>query len=207
MISQNLKINLSTAYDRESKNRNDGKTQKWKILERSHFLQQLNFEDKKSFLEVGAGPGKDSFFFSQNGLDVLATDLSEEMVKHCRSKKLKADVMSFDHLDFPDDSFDSVWALNCLLHVPKRELPLVLKEIKRVLKNDGLFYMGVYGGIDHEGIWEDDFHEPKRFFSFYEDAALKECLIRHFMMETFHKIPMEHDDGGPPHFQGFIVRK
>lgn len=207
MISQELKQNLSDAYDRESNNRNEVKTQTWKIIERQSFLQTLIHEQKKSLLEIGAGAGKDSLFFEQRGLDVQATDLSEEMIKRCQEKGLKAHVMSFDDLVFPSGSFDAVWALNCLLHVPKKDLPHILMEIKRILKPEGLFYMGVYGGINQEGIWEEDFHDPKRFFSFFEGEDLEKLLQNYFEVEGFNKIPINHNDSGPTHFQGFILRK
>ncbi|MGR9050975.1 class I SAM-dependent methyltransferase [Halobacillus faecis] len=207
MIPQNLKKNLTVAYDRQSKQRNQSPTQDWKIDERMAFLQRLRDEEKQSLLEIGSGPGKDSLFFSREGLDVYATDLSEEMVEHCREKGLKADVMSFDDLQFPEESFDAVWALNCLLHVPKENLPEVLRGIRSVLKKDGLFYLGVYGGISHEGIWQGDFHEPKRFFSFYEDNILESLLSTEFKLEVFHKIPLDEVEDGPTHFQGVILRK
>ncbi|SFJ61838.1 Methyltransferase domain-containing protein [Halobacillus dabanensis] len=206
MISQELKQKLSEAYDQESINRNKGETQKWKVIERQSFLQTLAQEQKNSLLEIGAGPGKDSLFFARQGMNVQATDLSEEMVKRCQEKGLKAHVMSFDDLMFPAESFHAIWALNCLLHVPKKDLPHILTEIKRTLKPDGLFYMGVYGGIDQEGVWEEDFHEPKRFFSFFKDADLEKLLQNYFRVERFNKIPMPRNDSGPIHFQGVILR-
>ncbi|MBX0357252.1 class I SAM-dependent methyltransferase [Halobacillus sp. Nhm2S1] len=207
-MPQDLKKNLSDAYDRQSKQRNQNRTQDWKIHERTDFLQRLRYENKHSLLEIGAGPGKDSLFFSQEGFDVHATDLSKEMVERCREKGLKADVMSFDDLQFPGEHFDAVWALNCLLHVPKKNLPGILTDIRNLLKKDGLFYLGVYGGITHEGIWQNDFHEPKRFFSFYEDDHLESILTKEFTLEAFHKIPMnEEEEDGPSHFQGVILRK
>ncbi|WP_197061392.1 hypothetical protein [Halobacillus sp. BBL2006] len=94
-----------------------------------------------------------------------------------------------------------------MLHVPKAQLEQVLVEVKRVMKPDGLLYLGVYGGIDQEGIWEQDFHEPKRFFSFYKDEDLENILTEYFHLEAFHKIPQNSGQGGPPHFQGFILKK
>src|SRR5690606_27119632 len=103
------------------------------------------------------------------GLDVTCTDLSPEMVALCRAKGLHAHVMDFLHLDFPPASFDAVFALNCLLHVPGADLDRVLTEIHRMLRPSGLFFYGVYGGWSFEGVWPDDQHDPKRFFVFYPD--------------------------------------
>ncbi|MGI8317085.1 class I SAM-dependent methyltransferase [Halobacillus mangrovi] len=207
MIEQKLKQQLAEAYNAHSRNRDKSEMQDWKLYERASFLHQLTRTYKKYLLEIGAGPGKDSLFFQEAGLHVQATDLSPEMVEHCREKGLQAEVMSFDKLIFQDETFDAVWALNCLLHVPKNHLEQVLVGIKRVMKPGGLFYMGVYGGINQEGIWNEDFHRPKRFFSFYTDEVLESIVTKYFHLEAFHKIPQSSSNGGPTHFQGFILKK
>src|SRR5215469_10540854 len=97
-------------------------------------------------LEIGAGTGQDSLFFAGHDLDVIATDISAAMVARCRDKGLDARVMDFSQLDFPAESFDAVYAMNCLLHVPDAELPAVLRSIARVMVPGGLFFLGVYGG-------------------------------------------------------------
>ena len=80
----------------------------------------------RKLLEIGAGPGHHAKFFQDNGIAVKCIDLSPKMVKLCIDKGLDAQEMDFSRLTFSNDSFDAVWALNCLLHVPKVELPGVL---------------------------------------------------------------------------------
>jgi hypothetical protein len=99
-----------------------------------------------------------------------------------------------------------VYALNCLIHLCKRELPSVLTAISRILKPDGLFFMGMYGGIDREGIWAQDPYNPKRFFAFYEDTQLKQIVCRVFNLESFRKIDIGQSDAGL-YFQSLILRK
>ena len=67
------------------------------------------------------------------------------MVKLCLQKGLNAYVMDFLGLDFPASSFDAIYSLNCLLHVPTHDLPQVLQKLQGLLKPTGLFYLGVYG--------------------------------------------------------------
>jgi hypothetical protein len=67
-----------------------------------------------------------------------------------------------------------------------------------------LFFCGVYGGQDTEGIWEDDVYEPKRFFAMYEDDVLLEILSRKFQVLDFHTVDMGE---GAPHFQSFTLRR
>src|SRR5690606_6884780 len=112
--------------------------------------------------------------FHQSGMEVVATDLSPNMVAHCRAKGVDAHVMDFMNLDFPADSFDAVYALNCLLHVPDRDLPAVLREIGTLLRSGGLFFLGVYGGAENfEGPMENDAVVPARFFSWRTDVRLQ----------------------------------
>ena len=108
------------------------------------------------------------------------------MIQLCRDKGLTALVMDVAELSFVDGSFDAVYSFNSLLHLPKAELPAVLREIRRVLVPGGLFYFGTYGGHDHEGIYEKDDHTPRRFFSFYENEHLQRVVGEAFTVLEFH---------------------
>ena len=124
---------LRQAYDRSAARRDAAGLPAWKIAEREEFLTLLRAEGKRSLLEIGAGPGHFGAYFRDNGLNVTCTDLSPEMVRLCREKGLTAHVMDFLHLDFPPSSFDAIFALNCLLHVPSADLPRVLARIEEEL--------------------------------------------------------------------------
>ncbi len=52
------------------------------------------------------------------------------------------------------------------------ELRGVLARVSRIVKPDGLFYVGLYGGREFEGAWDEDYYEPKRFFCHYLDGDL-----------------------------------
>jgi SAM-dependent methyltransferase len=175
----------------------------WKVAERTQFLQRLRNIKCKRLLEVGAGTGYDSVFFQNNGLEVIATDLSPAMVARCRQKGLDARVMDFMHLDFPDEYFDAVYALNCILHVPNVDLPIVLEAFRRIIRPGGLFYMGVYGGKSIEGIFKEDKFLP-RFFSWRTDEDIKEFATRSFDIVDFHVV--ETEAKGRLHYQSLTLR-
>jgi len=174
MTTDQLRTNLIQSYNRQAEQRNKGEIEDWKAKERAAFLTLLQREEKQTLLEIGAGHGRDSKFFQENGLQVTCIDLSTEMVKLSQQKGLSAGLMDIVHLGLLDTSFEAIYALNSMLHLPKKELPIALQNIRRILKPHGLFFLGVYGGYDFEGIWEEDPYNPKRFFSLYSDENLKQ---------------------------------
>lgn len=195
---------LRQSYDRKARERDKGKISAWKVEERAYFLSLLQKEGKQKLLEIGAGTGWHGKFFQENGLTVVCTDLSPENVRLCRVKGLTAYAMDFIKLDFPRGSFDAVFALNCLLHVPRQDLPQVLRVIRGVLKPKGLFYLGQYGGKEYEGVWPEDEYEPKRFFCFHTDEQIQRATTELFELLRFKRIALEGEDF---HFQSLILRR
>lgn len=208
MAGSNLQLrnDLREAYNRNALERESYAIADWKIRVRQDFLTILQAEEKLTLLELGAGPGRDARFLQDNGLQVTCVDLSPEMVELCQQKGLSAQVMDFGNLRFAPESFEAVYALNCLLHLPKHELPLVLRSINTILKPTGLFYLGVYGGFDHEGIWQDDTYEPKRFFSFFTDEHLQQVAAEVFAVLSFQSI-LSGEESSSLHFQSLMLRK
>jgi SAM-dependent methyltransferase len=204
MTPNPFKAILVDAYNRYAQERDGHLTESWKMEERATFLEILKQEHKQSLLEIGAGPGKDSKFFHDNRLDVTCIDLSPEMVRLCMQKGLKAHLMDVTDLTFASNSFDAVYALNSFLHIPEAEFSMAMENVKKVLKPSGLFYLGVYGGYDFEGIWEEDSYEPKRFFSMRTDEHIQELASQHFELMSFKSMEVETDQS---HFQSLILRK
>ena len=132
-------------------------------------------------------------------------DLSPEMIKLCQQKGLSAQVMDMTDLDFPPNSFDAVYSLNSLLHIPKADFRTVLGNVKEVLKPSGLFYLGLYGSDEEfEGIWEHDAYRPQRFFSFHTDENIQKIASETFESLYFKRIPV---NGNRLHFQSLILGK
>jgi SAM-dependent methyltransferase len=200
-----LRDNLRATYNKYAQERETSVMQAWKIEVRSKFLSLLQNEGRKTLLEIGAGTGRDSKFFQDQGLEVVCIDLSPAMVELCKQKGLTAYVMDMIDIQFPAGSFDAVYAINSLLHLSKAEFPVVLRKIDNLLREDGVFFLGIYGGYDYEGVWENDSYVPKRFFSFFADERLKQEITKVFDIFSFESIQTE--PGDTLHFQSLILRK
>ena len=91
-------------------------------------------------LEVGVGTGK-NFTYYPNDVNITAIDLSPRMLEKARSRanklNLKVDLQEMDaqHLNFEDDSFDTIFATFVFCSVPDPVEGLL--ELKRVCKPEG----------------------------------------------------------------------
>ena len=205
MNTEKIKSNLRDYYNQEAELRNAGEKPDWKISEQKAFIDLALQENKKRLLEIGAGTGHDSKYFMEHGFEVAAIDLSPEMVKKCKEKGIDAYEMDFYNLSALNKKFDCIWAMNTLLHVPKSDLLQVLKSIDAALNEDGLFFMGVYGGEDIEHDWDgySSKIDKPRFFSFYSEENLKEVLEAVFDISSFEQYDVERGID----FQAVVMRK
>lgn len=105
-------------------------------------LSQMGNIKGLRILELGCGAGEASVYFAKQGAHAVATDLSGGMLRvveklaslhgvHVETKKSSA-----NEIDFPDNSFDIVYAANLLHHV---DIEKCLIEVNRVLKKGGKF--------------------------------------------------------------------
>ena len=137
----------------------------------------LALVDGKRILDLGCGIGRDVAVFQQRGCAVTGIDAVPELLAVARQRIPNADFvqMDFRKLDFPDATFDGVWAAASLLHMPKLELPAALTEILRVLKPGGMFFSSWKEG-EGESMIPDYTGEQRRFFSFYTVAEISEIV-------------------------------
>ena len=132
-------------------------------------------------LELGAGLGQDSQFFTEKGYEVTSTDVKEESLKE-RIASLPDDVQQHisiqkvdvqEPLPFADATFDVVYAHLSLHYFDRQTTEKIFAEIRRVLQSGGIFAFFVNAVTDPEyGTGEkieDDYFlvddKAKRFFS------------------------------------------
>ena len=194
---------LVNTYEKYAHERASHSPDEFKVRERSEFLHLLKAEGRETLLEIGCGHGQDAQFFQGQGFRVLAVDNTPAMVELTAEKGVPAQVLDCYDLGEIKETFDAVYTMNCLLHIPKQDFEQVLGLISGRLNKNGLMYLGIWGDQDFEGIWEQDRYEPKRFFSFWKTAALLEVLQRSFRLEYYRRL--EPREGRI--FNSCIIRK
>ena len=97
-------------------------------------------------LDIGCGGGtltrSLTYYYPQ--AQIFGCDISKTAIKFAKSLgrgKVKYDMIKNQKLPYKDNFFDVCLSLDVLEHVP--DINLYLKEAKRVLKNNGLFYLVV----------------------------------------------------------------
>lgn len=92
----------------------------------------------KKVLDVGCGPGHDTNYLRKKGLDCIGIDLSERMIEIARQNfGKKFEIMDFFNLKFKNDYFDGLWCSSMFVHVARNDLPKILRNFRKVLKNNG----------------------------------------------------------------------
>jgi SAM-dependent methyltransferase len=90
-------------------------------------------------LHAGCGSGRDAEALVRLGVRVIAIDRSSAMVSGARALGVDARRMTFDDLPWRD-TFDGIWAMASLLHMPLADLPGTVAALGRALKPGGLFF-------------------------------------------------------------------
>lgn len=110
--------------------------------ENRFILKQLGDVRGKYLLDLGCGAGENSVYFASRGARCVASDYSPGMVEVAlklaerNQVQVEGRVINAMAIDFPDNTFDIVYASNLLHHIPNPKL--TIREMHRVLKPGGV---------------------------------------------------------------------
>jgi SAM-dependent methyltransferase len=98
--------------------------------------------------DMGCGPGHVSRYLHDAGATVFGLDLSPRMVEIARqlNPDLSFLVGNMMDLDLPDVLLAGIAAFYAIVNIPKESLPLVFREMERVLQPGGLILLAFHVG-------------------------------------------------------------
>lgn len=135
-----------------------------------------------NILDIGCGNGKDSFYLSQKtGVFPFGVDYSTGMLSEARKAFPDIDFFQMDmrQLALVENCFYGVWANGCIYHVPKKNVPQVFLEVRRVLKPKGIFSLNFKLGAGEQLEQNPKSYGGKpRFYAYYEIEEMKSILSR-----------------------------
>jgi len=108
--------------------------------------------------DMGCGPGQVARYLHDAGTTVFGLDLSPQMLEQAR--RLNPDI-SFRQgnmmaLDLADRTLAGIAAFYAIVNIPKKSLPLVFREMDRVLQPGGLLLLAFHTGdevLQEKELW------------------------------------------------------
>ncbi len=144
-------------------------------------LTSISAERPYKILDFGCGPGRDLIQFTALGHEPVGLEGCLAFVEMASQKSGCAVLhQDFLALDLPRAHFDGVYANASLFHVPKQELPRVLRELWETLKADGILFSSNPRGNNEEG-WSGDrygcFHTLDSWRRYGVEAGFEEIRL------------------------------
>ena len=154
----------------------------------------FNFlKDKKGkLLDLACGKGADSIFFHNKGFSVTGIDYSSEAIKQFNETQKRYDIFlgSFvkditKTLPFEDRTYDVIYSRIGVNYFNDNTTKELFKEIKRVLKSEGLFLFQVKSVNDKDygtgkKIEKDMFQDDEGYIRHYFSKDYAESLLEGF---------------------------
>lgn len=136
-------MNNQTAYNKWSESY-DTVENKTRDLE-AKALREIVSGENSDVLEIGCGTGKNTVWLLSRAKHLVGADFSEEMLAKAK-EKISDERAEFRQMDlrevwnFAENSFDLITCSLVLEHI--ENLDFVFGQARKVLKPDGLFYIG-----------------------------------------------------------------
>jgi SAM-dependent methyltransferase len=98
--------------------------------------------------DLGCGPGQVGAFLAAQDVTIVGIDLSAGMVEQARLHYPALTFTQGDMTSLPllDESLKSIVCFYALIHIPRLQVPQVLREMHRVLGPRGALLLAVHGG-------------------------------------------------------------
>jgi SAM-dependent methyltransferase len=144
--------------------------------------------------DIGCGPGHVARYLNDQGVTMAGFDLSPAMIACARRLNPGLDFRVGDlrHLDLPDTGLVGIVAFYAIVHFESGQLPVVMREMRRVVSSGGLalvsFHIGnervhldeLFGAPVNLDFW---FHDPVAVIGAMRAASF--AIMEHVEREPY----------------------
>lgn len=132
----------SSAYSSNAKSYSDDWLTQPEPVDMYQVLQKYFSKGGKT-ADVGCGNGRDANWLSQNGFEVFGYDYSDELIKIASGlyPNIKFSKAFLPDLNEIQTQFDNVICETVIMHLSKQQILPAIKNLKRILKNNGILYL------------------------------------------------------------------
>lgn len=171
--------------DKEYWKDNCSNKQEWPVSDfAKNIYPILKKNNLKKVLDLGCGNGRDSLYFSNNGLHVTALDFSDSGIEKLETNDTKKSIECINQdikdINFSDDFFDAIYAHLVLHYFTDLELGEIIKKLHKTLKKGGYIFIKCKSTKDPlYGIGkkkEDNMFFYKHWRHFFSSSYMKEKL-------------------------------
>jgi ubiquinone/menaquinone biosynthesis C-methylase UbiE len=128
--------------------------------------------------DMGCGPGHVARYLRDAGASVFGLDLSPRMLEHAR--KLNRDIHFREGnmlaLNLEDRTLAGIAAFYAIVNLPEESLPLVFREMQRVLQPGGLLLLAFHTGdevVKVQELWDQPISMD---FFFFQPCAIRRYI-------------------------------
>ncbi|MFC1590166.1 class I SAM-dependent methyltransferase [Candidatus Omnitrophota bacterium] len=177
-----------------------------------NFYERKNRQDVR-LLEVGCGPGGNLWYMAREGFDVYGVDASPTGIQRARrrleNEGLRADLKEADIINLPyaDNYFDGVADVECIYCNSAENSKKILREIKRVMKKNALFYSKTFTDDMYVGSQRDEAGDleyrnisdgplaGKGFVRLTDNSGIKDLYGEFFKIRSVDKLEYSANSG------------
>lgn len=159
-----------------------------KSRNRANYINTINDIIRKvckngDLLDIGCGSGTRYLELELKNINYFGCDISDNMANSAKEKGLNIKIGDIRKLPYPDKKFDYIL---CIFHVfcylsTKKDQLNALKEMKRVLKKDGVIIIDIINFF-HLG---ENLNYKDNFFNIYINALINLVKNKSIYNKTF----------------------
>jgi ubiquinone/menaquinone biosynthesis C-methylase UbiE len=173
---------IQTSYDTVAKEYAD---QFFNEMERKPFDRKMldwlseKVNGRGPICDLGCGPGQIARYLHSKGIETCGIDWSTEMINHARRINPSISFNQGDMMNLvnvTDNTYGGIAAFYSIIHIPRTEVIIALKEINRVLCPQGVLLLTFHVG--KETLHLDEWWGKKisADFNFFETREMRILL-------------------------------